>query len=91
MGIREARAIGAAAVTAWAKSGPTMICAPLDRLADGRLGALRRAAVVLDDELHVGIAEIGPCHLGGIAHRLGGGAAALPLADKGRMRPIWFC
>jgi len=41
-----------------------------ERLLGGGLCALRGAAIVLHQELDVGIAEFGERHLGGIAHRL---------------------
>ena len=58
-----------------ANSGPRMISAPsLERLLGALLRALRAAAIVLDQELDVGILEFRQRHLGGVLHRLRGDA-----------------
>ena len=46
----------------------------VDRLLGALLGALRVAAIVLDQELDVGVLEFRQRHLGGILHRLRGNA-----------------
>ena len=46
----------------------------VERLLRSLLGALRAAAIVLDQELDVGILEFRQRHLGGILHRLRGDA-----------------
>ena len=83
--LRGARHLRRPRCTDCANSGPRMISAPSSSACCAAcLRALRRAAVVLHQQLDVGVLEFGERHLGGVLHRLRRDAG-IACADSGRI------